>query len=129
MGSANIYTGSDAGGATEADTIRIGTPAAGMGRCFIAGIRDVDPAGGGEELVVINANGQRGSVSLALLTAAASTIQELKSTVAKQEATAAAREKEIKALTARLEEQAAQIQKVSAQLEVSTPAPRIVANK
>jgi uncharacterized coiled-coil protein SlyX len=77
---------------------------------------------------VINANGQLGSVSLALLTAAASTIQELKSTVAKQEANAAEQQKEIKALTARLEEQAAQIQKVSAQLEVNKSAPQTVAD-
>jgi hypothetical protein len=70
---------------------------------------------------VINENGQLGSVSVALGAAAASTIQELKSTAATQE-------EKIKALTARLEEQAAQIQKVSAQLNASKPAPQMVAN-
>jgi hypothetical protein len=44
------------------------------------------------------------------------------------EAAAAEQQKEIKALTASIKEQAAQIQKVSAQLELSKPAPQIVAN-
>jgi len=44
------------------------------------------------------------------------------------EATAAQQRKEIKAFTASLKEQAAQIQRVSAQLELSKPAPRIVAD-
>jgi uncharacterized coiled-coil protein SlyX len=49
------------------------------------------------------------------------TVQELKSTVAKQEAA-------IAALTASLKEQASQIRKVSAQVDLSKPAPQIVAN-
>jgi hypothetical protein len=44
------------------------------------------------------------------------------------EAAAAEQQKEIKALTASVKEQAAQIQKVSAQLELSKPAPQIVAD-
>jgi septal ring factor EnvC (AmiA/AmiB activator) len=47
--------------------------------------------------------------------------QELEATIAQQQ-------KEIKALTASLKEQAAQIQKVSAQLELSRPAPQMVAD-
>jgi septal ring factor EnvC (AmiA/AmiB activator) len=49
-------------------------------------------------------------------------IAQLKSTVAQQQ-------KGMEVLTAQLKGQAAQIQKVSAQLEVSTPAPQVVANK
>jgi hypothetical protein len=56
------------------------------------------------------------------------------------EATVAQQQKQIETLTtqlkeqastftAQLKEQAAQIQKVSAQLEVSKPAPQVVANK
>jgi hypothetical protein len=118
-GSGNIYIGSDAVNAAESNNIRFGDPAA-IGRCFIAGIRDVTPTGA-LEIVVINPSGQLGSASLPN-GAAASTVEELKSTVAKQET-------EIKALTARLEEHAAQIQKVSAQLELNKPAPRTVADQ
>jgi uncharacterized coiled-coil protein SlyX len=56
------------------------------------------------------------------------TIAQLKSSAAKQEAIAAQQQAEIKALTASLKEQASQIQKVSAQLEVTKPAPQMVAN-
>src|SRR6266576_1393027 len=49
-------------------------------------------------------------------------IADLKSTVALQQ-------KEMQVLTAQLKEQAAQIQKVSAQIEVSKPAPKVVANR
>ena len=49
------------------------------------------------------------------------TITQLKSAMAQQQ-------KEIKALTASLKKQAAQIQKVSAQIEVTKPAPQLVAN-
>jgi septal ring factor EnvC (AmiA/AmiB activator) len=67
------------------------------------------------------------------------TIAQVKSTVTKQEATIAEQQKdfqstlaqqqkEIKALTASLKEQALQIQKVSDQLEVSRPAPQLVAD-
>jgi Chaperone of endosialidase len=45
------------------------------------------------------------------------------------EATVAQQQKGMEVLTAQLKEQAAQIQKVSAQLEVSKPAPQVVANK
>ena len=38
-------------------------------------------------------------------------------------------QKQVEILTAQLKEQAAQIQKVSARLEVSKPAPQVVANK
>jgi hypothetical protein len=48
--------------------------------------------------------------------------------VQEQEATAARQEKEIQGLTAKLKEQAAQIQKVSAKVEMSRPAPQVVAN-
>jgi uncharacterized coiled-coil protein SlyX len=49
--------------------------------------------------------------------------------VEKLEATVAQQQKQIETLTAQLKEQAAQIQKVSAQIEVSKPAPQVVANK
>jgi hypothetical protein len=45
------------------------------------------------------------------------------------EATVAQQQKGMEVLTAQLKEQAAQIQKVSAQLEVSKPAPQVVASK
>ena len=49
-------------------------------------------------------------------------VQNLEVTVAQQQ-------KGMEVLTAQLKEQAAQIQKVSAQLEVSKPAPQVVASK
>jgi Chaperone of endosialidase len=62
-------------------------------------------------------------------------VEELEATVAKlqsafkaQQATIAQQEKEIQALTASLKAQASQIQKVSDQLEVSKPAPNLVAS-
>jgi septal ring factor EnvC (AmiA/AmiB activator) len=60
------------------------------------------------------------------------TITQLKSTLAQQQkdfqATAAQQRTEIKALTASLKEQVSQIQKVNAQLELSKPAPQMVAD-
>jgi uncharacterized coiled-coil protein SlyX len=56
------------------------------------------------------------------------TITQVKSTVANQEAIIAQQQKDIKALTASLKEQASQIQKVSAELQLSKPAPQLVAN-
>ena len=59
-------------------------------------------------------------------------MEKLEATVVQQQkdfqAITAEQQQEIKALTASLKEQASQIQKVSAQLEVSKPAPRVVAN-
>ena len=49
--------------------------------------------------------------------------------VEKLQATVAQQQKQIETLTAQLKEQAAQIQKVSAHLEVTNPAPQVVANK
>jgi len=49
------------------------------------------------------------------------TITELKSTVAQQQ-------KGMEILTTQLKEQATQIQKVSAQIEMSKPAPQVVAS-
>ncbi len=49
--------------------------------------------------------------------------------VEKLEATVAQQQKQIETLIAQLKEQAAQIQKVSAQVEMSKPAPQVVANK
>jgi len=49
-------------------------------------------------------------------------VEDLQATVAQQD-------KEMEVLTAQRNEQAAQIQKVSAHLEVSKPAPQVVANK
>ena len=57
------------------------------------------------------------------------TIGQLKSKAAKHEATISELKKDIGVLTAQLKAQAAQIQKVSAQIEVSRPAPRVVANR
>ena len=56
------------------------------------------------------------------------TITQVKSALAKQAATIAQQQKEIKALTTSLKEQASQIEKVSAHLQVSKPAPQLVAN-
>ena len=49
-------------------------------------------------------------------------VQSLVATVARQQ-------KGMEVLTAQLKEQAAQIRKVSAQIEVSKPAPQVVATK
>ena len=46
----------------------------------------------------------------------------------KQKITAAEKQKEIEVLAANPKEQAAQIQKISAELQVSKPAPQVVAN-
>jgi uncharacterized coiled-coil protein SlyX len=56
-------------------------------------------------------------------------IADLKSTVAKQEAIIAVQQKGMEALVAEVKEQAAQIRKVSAQVEMSKPAPKVVANQ
>ena len=45
------------------------------------------------------------------------------------EATVAQQQKGMEVLTAQLKEQAAQIQKVGAQVQISKPAPQVVANK
>jgi hypothetical protein len=49
--------------------------------------------------------------------------------VERLQVTVAQQQKGMEVLTAQLKEQAAQIQKVSAQIEVSKPAPQVVANK
>jgi septal ring factor EnvC (AmiA/AmiB activator) len=49
--------------------------------------------------------------------------------VEEQQASIAELKNEVQTVVAQLKEQAAQIQKVSAQLEVSNPAPQVVANK
>ena len=54
--------------------------------------------------------------------------KDFESVVTKLEATAAQQHNEIKALTASLKEQASQIRKVSDRVEVSKPAPQLVAN-
>jgi trimeric autotransporter adhesin len=56
-------------------------------------------------------------------------ITQLNSKLANQAATIAQQQKVMEVFTAQLKEQAAQIQKVSAQLEMSKPAPQVVANK
>jgi len=116
----NIDIGKDVFGvAAESFVTRIGisenTDTLRQKKCFIGGIRDVTPAGMDQEVVVIDTHGQLGSISLAVLSAAASTVQELKSTVAQQQ-------KQIEALTAT-------VQKVSAQLELNKPTPKVVANQ
>jgi len=59
-------------------------------------------------------------------------VQELKSTVAKQEATIAQQQKDFQATAARQQKQiealTATVQKVSDKVEVSRPAPQIVAD-
>jgi hypothetical protein len=55
-------------------------------------------------------------------------ITQLRSVAAKQETTAAQQQKEIQSLTVSLKEQAAQIRNVSARVEVSRPAPQVVAD-
>lgn len=57
------------------------------------------------------------------------TIAELKSTIAQQQKQLEKQQKQMDIFTVQLKEQATQIQKVSAQLEVSKPAPQVVANK
>src|SRR6266480_2068109 len=56
------------------------------------------------------------------------TVTMLESKVAKQETTIAQQQTEMRTVMARLNEQAEQIQNVSAQVEMSKPAPKVVAN-
>jgi hypothetical protein len=56
-------------------------------------------------------------------------VEEQQANIAVLKSTVAQQQKGMEVLTAQLKEQAAQIQKVSAQLEVSKPAPQVVANK
>lgn len=65
--SSNILIG-NAGVDGEDNTIRIGTQGTGDGEqdtCFIAGIQGVTPAGGNDDLVTIDTNGQLGSITSA----------------------------------------------------------------
>jgi hypothetical protein len=64
--SSNIDIGSP-GVASQSGVIRIGTDGVGLGTqqsCYVAGIYGVSPAGGGLGSVVIDANGQLGSVGV-----------------------------------------------------------------
>jgi hypothetical protein len=81
-------------------------------------------------LVVRNSQGQPESVHYEMVNAMLlneflkehKTVEQLQATVAQQQ-------KGMEILTAQLKEEAAQIQKVSAQIEMSRPAPQVVANK
>ena len=55
-------------------------------------------------------------------------VETLEATVAQLKSTVARQQEGMKVFTATLKEQASQIQKVSAQLEVTKPAPQMVAN-
>jgi trimeric autotransporter adhesin len=56
-------------------------------------------------------------------------VEEQQASIADLKSTVALQQKEMQILTAQLKEQAAQIQKVSAQVEMSKPAPAVVANQ
>jgi Chaperone of endosialidase len=81
-------------------------------------------------LVARNSQGQPESVHYEMVNAMLlneflkehKTVEQLQATVAQQQ-------KGMEILTAQLKEEAAQIQKVSAQIEMSKPAPQVVANK
>ena len=56
-------------------------------------------------------------------------VPEQEATITQLKSAAAQQEKEIRSLAAALKEQASLIQKVSARLDVSQPAPKVVANQ
>jgi hypothetical protein len=136
----NIYIGAGAGGTTdEVAFIRIGAPTI-KGfpyDTYIAGIfgRDVDAATAVAVFVdtnqkvgtnLVDANGN--SVPFkpqAMLDES----RKQQKRIAELEATVERQQKGMEVLTAQLKEQVTQIQKVSAQLEISKPAPQVVANE
>ena len=56
-------------------------------------------------------------------------VEEQQASIAELKSTVALQQKEMHALTAQLKQQAAEIQKVSAQVQMSKPAPNVVANR
>ena len=140
-GEGNIYIGAQvqAGGTGEFEFIRIGDDTAFTFPydTFIAGIanRAVD-AGANPQLVLVDDTGKLGTVAVDAIGNKVATPQAMlnesrnqQKRIAELEATVERQQKGMEALTAQLKEQATQIQKVSAQLEVSKPAPQVVATK
>jgi uncharacterized coiled-coil protein SlyX len=89
------------------------------------------------DLIVRNAQGQAEGVHYEMVNAMLlneflkehKRVEEQQATIAELKSTVAQQQKGMEVLTAQLKEQAAQIQKVSAQIEMSKPAPQVVANK
>src|SRR6266700_2829710 len=140
-GGENIYLGDTAGtldfiGASpgdEAGVIRIGSVFSGAAACFINGIATNSQVWNGVTVcqVTVNGFGQLG-VDCVNPNNPGSTPQGTSAPVphsAMLNRKVEALEATVAELRAQLKEQAAQIQKVSAQLEVSKPAPQVVANK
>jgi hypothetical protein len=139
-GEGNIYIGAQvqAGGTGEFEFIRIGDDTAFTFPydTYIAGIFDRDVDVGTAIFVYVDANGKLGTNLVNAAGHKVATPQAMlkqsrnqQKRIAELEATVERQQKGMEVLTAQLKEQAAQIQKVSAQLEVSKPAPQVVANK
>jgi hypothetical protein len=127
----NVYIGAGVGGADgDIRFIRIGDTSFTDYDCFIAGIfgRAIDA--GTAVIVGIDADQKLGTVAV---DANGSKVpfkpQAMMDESLKQQKRIAELEDTVERLGAMVKEQAAQIQKVSAQLEMSKPAPQVVANK
>jgi hypothetical protein len=139
-GEGNIYIGAQvqAGGTGELEFIRIGNDTAFTFPydTFIAGIFNRPVNAGTAVFVFVDDTGKLGTNLVDAAGNKVSTPQAMldeslkqQTRIAELEATVERQQKGMEVLTARLKEQAAQIQKVSAQLEVSKPAPQVVATK
>ena len=136
----NIYIGDSIGhfggvSATEGNTIRIGDLSGfnGITQTFVGGIANSPQVWNGVTVcqVTVNGFGQLG-VDCVNPNNPGSTPQGTSAPVphsAMLNRKVEALEATVAELRGQLKEQAAQIQKVSAQLEVSKPAPQVVANK
>ena len=133
-GEGNIYIGAQvqAGAAGEFEFIRIGDDTAFTFPydTFIAGIFNRAVSAGTAVLVFVDNTGKVGTV---LVDANGKTVpfkpQAMLDESLKQQKRIAELEGTVVRLAATVKEQSAQIQKVSAQLEVSKPAPQVVADK
>jgi trimeric autotransporter adhesin len=129
-GSGNVALGFAAGnGVTSGSNIIAIGPVDGLSTtngeldnsCYIGNIDGAGVDAGTASIVFVDQDGKLGTVALPN-TGSLPNAQAFSGKVHELEATVAL-------LTQQLKEQAAQIQKVSAQLEISKPAPQVVANK
>jgi len=136
-GSNNIYVG-DSGVDGESNVIAIGAITAtgtAYDSFFVGGVFGADVDVGTAVPVLIDAGGRLGTNPVAANGKArvrnpqGAQPQAMLNELQKEQKRIAELEATVKRLAATVKEQAAQIQKVSAQLEMSKPAPHVVANK
>jgi hypothetical protein len=132
-GEGNIYIGAQvqAGATDELQFIRIGddTVFANPYDTFIAGIFDRAVDVGTAVPVFVDDTGKLGTILVDAVGNKVATPQAMLNESRNQQKRIVELEGTVERLAAMMKEQAAQIQKVSAQLEVSKPAPQVVANK